>query len=57
MRSLPPAQGCVYGIRDGAASDVGAGVGVETGVTHGARVSNLIAVALSPPPQKLAPHV
>ena len=57
MRSSPPVQGCVNGIREGGVATVGVGVGVEAGATIGASVSNLTAVALSPPPQKLAPHV
>jgi hypothetical protein len=56
----------VYGIREFVSTlGDGAGAGsdaVEVSVTgagaaHGARVSSFTAVALSPPPQKLAPHV
>ena len=72
MRSLPPVHGVVYGIRgvelvvgvgvgvgDGAVdvSEVGVTDGVGAGGAHGARVSSYTAVALSPPPQKLAPQV
>ena len=47
--------GVGVGVGVGAVEDSGAGV--EDGVAIGARVSSLIAVALSPPPQKFGPHV